>query len=122
MLDINSRHYYNPNCKGVLVRGLRGGCIPSTSPDLGHANVGMRVDVLLAPSKGAVGRGEDRVSAGHLLGDAPLFSFRRLPMPLSAGKGKSALRMQVLPLRSCLRWRIMKRPSGKGRKSKYKEG
>ena len=42
---------------------------------MGHANVGMRVDVLLAPSKGAVGRGEDRVSAGHLLGDAPLFFF-----------------------------------------------
>ena len=42
MLDINSRHYYNPNCKGVLVRGLRGGCIPSTSPDLDNANVGMQ--------------------------------------------------------------------------------
>jgi len=33
---------YNDHCKGVPVKDLRGGCIPSTSPDLGNANVGMR--------------------------------------------------------------------------------
>ena len=33
---------YNEARKGVPVKDLRGGCIPSTSPDLGNANVGMR--------------------------------------------------------------------------------
>ena len=41
-LDKRKAAAYTVPRKGVLGRGLRGGCIPSTSPDLGNANVGMR--------------------------------------------------------------------------------
>ena len=41
-LDKRKTAAYTVPRKGVLGRGLRGGCIPSTSPDLGNANVGMR--------------------------------------------------------------------------------
>ena len=41
-LDKRETAAYTVPRKGVLGRGLRGGCIPSTSPDLGNANVGMR--------------------------------------------------------------------------------
>lgn len=43
-LDIQVEKEYTVVCKGVLTRGLRGGCIPSTSPDLDHANVGMQTE------------------------------------------------------------------------------
>lgn len=64
--------------KGVLVRGLRGGCVPSTSPDLGHANVGMRargsesgLDACAVEAGAALL--ERLVSAGYLRGRCPFF-------------------------------------------------
>ena len=53
-LDKRKAAAYTVPRKGVLGRGLRGGCIPSTSPDLGNANVGMRRKSVIFPQTGGV--------------------------------------------------------------------
>ena len=53
-LDKRKTAAYTVPRKGVLGRGLRGGCIPSTSPDLGNANVGMRRKTDIFPHAGGV--------------------------------------------------------------------
>ena len=53
-LDKRKTAAYTVPRKGVLGRGLRGGCIPSTSPDLGNANVGMRRKSDIFPQTGGV--------------------------------------------------------------------
>ena len=83
-LDKRKTAAYTVPRKGVLGRGLRGGCIPSTSPDLGNANVGMRRKTDIFPQTGALA--VNLWMNGRLSGVSPLrgssaFFFRTTAAP-----------------------------------------
>ena len=83
-LDKRKTAAYTVPRKGVLGRGLRGGCIPSTSPDLGNANVGMRRKTGIFPQTGALA--VNLWMNGRLSGVSPLrgssaFFFRTTAAP-----------------------------------------
>ena len=83
-LDKRKAAAYTVPRKGVLGRGLRGGCIPSTSPDLGNANVGMRRKTDIFPQTGALA--VNLWMNGRLSGVSPLrgssaFFFRTTAAP-----------------------------------------
>ena len=83
-LDKRKTAAYTVPRKGVLGRGLRGGCIPSTSPDLGNANVGMRRKTDIFSQTGALA--VNLWMNGRLSGVSPLrgssaFFFRTTAAP-----------------------------------------
>ena len=83
-LDKRKTAAYTVPRKGVLGRGLRGGCIPSTSPDLGNANVGMRRKTDIFPQTGALAVNlwmNGRLSGVFPLRGSSAFFFRTTAAP-----------------------------------------